>query len=150
MIPSHANVIKNYVNIEIFSADDRNNSDCLGWITLMEPCDIDLRTELRKEELTLEIRKQIALGLKSGLEYLENIGIYHDDLKPKNILLKDRSPRIIDFGIIMDKSFREGYRELGYTRRGTKFLHSPYLCIVICVLNRDSQHYLRFWVSCFL
>ena len=131
MIPSHDNVIKNFVNIEIFAADDLNNSDCLGWITLMEHCDIDLRKELRKEKLTLDERKQIAIGLKSGLEYLENIGIYHMDLKPKNILLKNRSPRIIDFGIIMDKSFRKGYRELGYTRRGTKFLYSAYLCKVI-------------------
>ena len=30
-------------------------------------------------------------------------------------------PKIIDFGLVSEKTGRIGYREMGYTRRGSKF-----------------------------
>ena len=81
-------MIKHFVNIEVFSKRDKKKEDCLGWITIMEPCDTDLRSRLKNGDLTLEERKKIAIGVKKGDEYLKQIGIHHYDKKPENILLK--------------------------------------------------------------
>ena len=133
VIPVHDNVIKNYANVELyFTIDDK---DCIGWVTIMELCDSNLRDELKKtkegEELTLEARKTIALGVKEGEEYLGNIGIFHYDHKPENILLKDGKPKWIDFGIVEESTKRESYRQMGYVRRGSKFTNWRYLCKIL-------------------
>ena len=127
-IPVHQNVIKNFVNIEFFLADDINKEDCLGWITIMEKCDCDLRTRLKDENLCLEDRKNIAIGTISGYEYLRVIGIDHYDKKPQNILLKDGEAKLIDFGIIEERTGRKSYRETGYARWGSKYGDSNHLC----------------------
>ena len=36
-IPKHKNIIKNYVNFELFHKNDKE--DCLGWVTVMEKAD---------------------------------------------------------------------------------------------------------------
>jgi hypothetical protein len=36
-IPKHKNVIKNYVNFELFHKKDKE--DCVGWVTVMEKAD---------------------------------------------------------------------------------------------------------------
>ena len=35
-IPKHDNVVKNFVNVELFRKEDSKKEDCLGWITIME------------------------------------------------------------------------------------------------------------------
>ncbi|CBY11139.1 unnamed protein product [Oikopleura dioica] len=89
VVPIHENVIRNIVNIEIYEKGDDKCEDCLGWITIMEECDCDLREKLKNNNPTLEERKNIATGISAGLNYLEKIGINHHDKKPSNFLLID-------------------------------------------------------------
>ena len=114
--------------MEIFSSHDKNKEDCIGWITIMEKCDSDLRSRLKKEDLNLEERKEIAIGAQIGQEYLMDIGIFHYDKKPENLLLKSGEVKWIDFGIILELTGRESYREMGFSRRGSKYRDSGYLC----------------------
>ena len=74
-MPIHENVIRNYVNIEIFHRDDLERKDCLGWITIMEKAAEDLRKGLKEERIGLEERKKIEQGIRGGNVYLANIGI---------------------------------------------------------------------------
>ena len=120
-IPKHENVIKNFVNVELFHKKDKNQEDCLGWITIMEKAGKDLRTTLKEEKIGIEERKKIAEGILKGFVYLEKIGINHYDLKLENILMMNGIPKIIDFGLVYEETGRKGYREMGYARRGTKF-----------------------------
>jgi hypothetical protein len=60
LIPKHENVIKNFVNIELFHKEDSKKQDCLGWITIMEKGGEDLRKTLKKEKIGIEERKKIA------------------------------------------------------------------------------------------
>jgi serine/threonine protein kinase len=116
-------VIKNFVNVELFRKKDQNQEDCLGWITIMEKAAEDLRKILKEEKIGIEDRKKIARGILNGFGYLTKIGINHFDRKLENILLLNGIPKIIDFGLVFETSGRNGYREMGYTRRGSKFRH---------------------------
>jgi serine/threonine protein kinase len=127
-IPKHENVIKNFVNVELFHKKDKNQEDCLGWITIMEKAGKDLRTILKKEKIGIEERKKIAEGILNGFVYFRKIGIVHYDLKMENILIMEGIPKIIDFGLVYDETGRNGYREMGYTRRGSKFRDQGALC----------------------
>ena len=125
MVPINENVIKNFANMEI---SDENEEDCIGWITIMEKCDGNLRQKLKNDKLDLGQRKKIATGIQAGLKYLENVGIVHKDKKLANFLLIGDVPKICDFGIIRENSGRESYRKLGYARRGTKYENGFALC----------------------
>ena len=127
-MPKHENVIKNFVNIELFHKEDLKKGDCVGWITIMEKAGEDLRTVLKEEKIGIEERKKIARGILSGFNYLVAIGITHLDRKLENILLVDGIPKFIDFGLVVELSGRRGYREMGYARKGSKFRRSTALC----------------------
>jgi tRNA A-37 threonylcarbamoyl transferase component Bud32 len=109
------------VNVELFHKSDKNQEDCLGWITIMEKAGKDLRTILKEEKIGIEERKKIAEGILNGFRYLMMIGIGHYDRKMENILMLDGIPKIIDFGLIYEETGRTGYRKMGYARRGSKF-----------------------------
>ncbi|CBY10826.1 unnamed protein product [Oikopleura dioica] len=126
-MPMHKNIIKNFINIELFHKKDLKKEDCIGWITIMEKADEDLRTVLKAEKIGIQKRKKIAEGIVDGFIYLNKIGIYHFDKKLENVLLMDGIPKIIDFGLILETTGRSGYREMGYTRKGSKFRSSAAL-----------------------
>ena len=121
-------MIKNFVNVELFHEDDTNQEDCLGWITIMEKADTDLRTVLKQKNPGIEDRKRIAEGIREGLIYLEKIGIKHSDLKLENFLVLSKEAKIIDFGLVEETSGRIGYRKMGYARKGSKFGNQEALC----------------------
>ena len=127
-MPIHENVIRNYVNVEIFHKDDLERKDCLGWITIMEKAGEDLRKGLKEERIGLEERKKIAEGIFDGFGYLEKIGIWHYDLKLENVLLLNGIPKIIDFGLVFETTGRSGYRRMGYARMGSKYRNGFALC----------------------
>jgi len=128
-MPMHENVIKNFVNVELFHKEDKNKEDCVGWITIMEKAEReDLRTILKAEKIDIDERKKIAKGFLDGINYLAKIGIVHFDRKLENILLLNGIPKIIDFGLVREDTGRIGYCEMGYTRRGSKFRHQTALC----------------------
>ena len=116
------------MNVELFHKKDKNQEDCLGWITIMEKAEEDLRTILKEEKIGIEERKKIAEGIANGFIYLAKIGIGHFDRKMENILMLNGIPKIIDFGLVYEETGRIGYREMGYTRRGTKFRNQAALC----------------------
>ena len=128
VIPRHKNVIKHFGNIEIYAPDDIDKKDCLGWITLMPQADNNLRISLKNLEISVDERKRIALSLREGNRYLNKIGITHCDFKLENVLLKNGVPLIADFGTVMETSNRFSYRQMGYSRRGSKFKDQKYLC----------------------
>ena len=127
-MPKHKNIIKNFINIELFHKKDFEKEDCIGWITIMEKAEEDLRTVLKEEKIGIQKRKKIAEEILDGFIYLQKIGILHCDLKLENILLMDGIPKIIDFGLINEKTGRSGYREMGYARKGSKFRNNFALC----------------------
>ncbi|CBY31699.1 unnamed protein product [Oikopleura dioica] len=121
VVPIHENVVKNFANVELFQIGDDNEEDCLGWITILEKCDGNLRTELKNESLNLEERKKIAIELKAGFDYLRIVGIWHCDQKLDNFLMLGGVTKICDFGLIEETTRRRSYRQMGYCRNGTKF-----------------------------
>ncbi|CBY41172.1 unnamed protein product, partial [Oikopleura dioica] len=121
VVPVHENIIRNFANIEIYDSGDEKEEDCLGWISIMEKCDGNLREKLKNGNPTLKERKKVAIGIKSGLKYLEKIGIEHFDKKLANFLLIGDVAKVCDFGLIKEWSERKSYRKLGYTRRGSKY-----------------------------
>ena len=127
-MPKHKNIINNFVNIELFHKQDLKKEDCIGWITIMEKAEEDLRTILKDEKIGIEKRKKIAEGILDGFVNLEKIGINHFDRKLENIVLMDGIPKIIDFGLICETTGRSGYREMGYARKGSKFRTNIALC----------------------
>ena len=127
-MPKDENVIRHFVNVELFHKEDEKMEDCVGWITIMEKADEDLRTVLKAEKIGLDERKKIAEGIKDGFIYLDDIGIIHYDTKLENILLKNGEPKIIDFGLVLETTGRSGYRQMGYCRRGSKYREHIALC----------------------
>jgi len=127
-VPIHENVVQNYVNIELFQIDDENEEDCLGWITILQKCETNVRIELKNENLDLEERKKIASGLEKGFEYLSKIGIYHHDRKLENFLLLGGVVKICDFGLVEEETGRKSYRQMGNCRRRSKFRNDAALC----------------------
>ncbi|CBY43110.1 unnamed protein product [Oikopleura dioica] len=120
VVPIHENVIRHYVNVELYDSGEMNEEDCLGWITIMEKCESNLREKLKKDELDLKKRKKIARGIQSGLKYLEKIGIKHKDRKLANYLLIGDVVKICDFGLVWESSGRKSYRNLGIYKKGEK------------------------------
>jgi len=106
-VPFYENVVKNYANVELFQIDDNNEEDCLGWITILEKCETNVRNELKNENLDLKKRKKIAVGLQNGFDYLYEVGIMHYDKKLENFLLLGGVAKICDFGLVCELTGRE-------------------------------------------
>ena len=124
VIPYHENVVAHYANCEI-----KSGGEVVGWITVMERCETDLRKLLKEQNeiLAFEWRKKIAIGVREGEKYLEAVGIEHFDKKPENMLIKNGTPKWTDFGLIWERSGIESFRKMGYSRRGSKFRNYSYL-----------------------
>jgi serine/threonine protein kinase len=135
IMPKHENLIKNFVNVEMFYKNDSKQKDFLGWITIMEKGGDDLRTILKEERIGLDERKKIAKGIMNGLCYLNEIGIEHLDLKMENILMVNGIPKIIDYGLVREDTGRIGYCEMGFARRGSKFRNEGAICKFFFNLN---------------
>ncbi|CBY36761.1 unnamed protein product [Oikopleura dioica] len=127
VVPIDENVVHNFANIELFHFDDKDEEDCLGWITILEKCDENVRTGLKNENLNLEERKKIAIGLENGFNYLEKVGILHFDKKLENFLLLGGVAKICDFGLVEELTGRKSYRQMGYCRKGGKYRDSAAL-----------------------
>jgi serine/threonine protein kinase len=59
----------------------------------------DVEHYIESNSLNLELAVQIAQQTANGLAHLHQSGVYHQDIKPSNLLLTNQGIRIIDFNI---------------------------------------------------
>lgn len=63
----------------------------------------DLRAHVREfGPLSGEMLRVFALGMAEGLAALHRAGVAHRDIKPGNVILSPRGPKIVDFGIAVE------------------------------------------------
>lgn len=100
---NHPNIIKTYAVCFInktpegirFSLEAGDNFGIL-----MELCTTDLFVELKnRTRLVPAWNISIISAICDGLEYLHGKNIIHFDLKPQNVLLKDKQVKLADFGL---------------------------------------------------
>lgn len=60
----------------------------------------DLKSYLENHDIPFEDRVNLCLQIANGLKELKDIGYYHRDLKPDNILMFDNIWKIGDLGLI--------------------------------------------------
>ncbi len=90
--------------LEVYNYD--SSKDCYT----MEYCDTTLREYIskRNQTLTFKIRKKIALQFLYAVNYLHRKGIFHRDISPNNILVKQYDfnsilIKLSDFGLMKEK-----------------------------------------------
>ena len=63
----------------------------------------DLLTLIKNEELTDDMRKQIAIDIANAVEYCHSKGVIHCDIKPENILIThDNHAVLCDFDLSLE------------------------------------------------
>jgi serine/threonine protein kinase len=107
---------KSHSNIVTFFALEENKNNTTYFIMNYEE-GISLkeylaqRKEEKKEKLSNSEIFKIAIPLLSGLEQIHKVDVYHQDIKPENILIReDGSPILLDFGasvILYDKETKK-------------------------------------------
>ena len=86
--------------LEVYSMDETKNE------YIMEYTDCTLFDFIQKnnQKLTFEERRKLCIQVIKGFEYLSKKQIFHRDISPKNILIKEyedvRLIKISDFGIV--------------------------------------------------
>lgn len=86
--------------LEVYSMDETKNE------YIMEYADCTLFDFIQKnnQKLTFEERRKLCIQVIKGFEYLSKKQIFHRDISPKNILIKEyedvRLIKISDFGIV--------------------------------------------------
>jgi serine/threonine protein kinase len=90
-VPSHPHVVK-----AIWAGELKDGTP---FITFEYIEGQDVESLIKIKQLSLEQAVQIAQQTASGLEHLHQHGVYHQDIKPSNLLFTERGIRIIDFNI---------------------------------------------------
>jgi serine/threonine protein kinase len=90
-VPSHPHVVK-----AIWAGELKDGTPFITF-EYIEGQDVELL--IKTKQLSLEQAVQIAQQTASGLEHLHQHGVYHQDIKPSNLLFTERGVRIIDFNI---------------------------------------------------
>lgn len=75
----------------------------------------DVEKLIGLQALSLEDAVKIALQTAAGLAHLHEVGVYHQDIKPSNLLWTNTGVRIIDFNVAVSE--REEITGHGGTRR---------------------------------
>ena len=94
----------------------------------MERGQHNLRSLLKENKLTIEERRKIAIDIEDAMTYLYFNGLHNADMKMENIIFVDGQAKICDFGLVEDHTKRIGNREMGYTRKGSKYQNLCALC----------------------
>lgn len=95
-IPEHPHIVK-----VIFAGHLKDDTPFIIF-EYVEGQDVEHFLELKT--LTLEESVQIAQQTAFGLAHLHQHGVYHQDIKPSNLLLTAKGIRIIDFNIAVSDS----------------------------------------------
>lgn len=76
---------------------------------------LDVEKQISEQTLSYEDSVRLAREVAAGLEHLHRNGVYHQDIKPSNLLWTPSGVRIIDFNVAV--SDRDGRDTTGGTRR---------------------------------
>ena len=72
----------------------------------MERCDYDLE-KLLKKKISVSLATQLTFQIAVGILFLHNMEIIHRDIKPGNIMVKNNTIKIGDFGFATKDKFAE-------------------------------------------
>ena len=86
-------------NLPLFVGLYDNFEDIENLYIVMEYCDSDLESLVNKRVLTEKESLMLTLQIAWGLSFMHSMHIAHRDIKPQNILIKDKNIRIADFGL---------------------------------------------------
>lgn len=92
-LPDHPHVVK------VVWADRLGDPKQTPYIVFEYVEGLDVSDLIDAEALTLDDAVQIVLQAADGLAHLHRHGIYHQDIKPSNLLWTDEGVRIIDFNV---------------------------------------------------
>jgi serine/threonine protein kinase len=78
--------------------------DSQNYYIIMELCDSSMKLYIEKNQLTEEESLKLMYQILQGYITMKNKNIIHRDLKPDNILIKQKIPKIADFGSAREKA----------------------------------------------
>ncbi|GKT09776.1 protein kinase [Desulforhabdus sp. TSK] len=108
-LPEHPHVVK------VIWADRMADARQTPYIVFEYVEGLDVSDLIESEALSLEDAVRIARESAEGLAHLHRHGVYHQDVKPSNLLWTDKGVRIIDFNVAVTE--RDEARGGGGTRR---------------------------------
>ena len=92
-LPDHKHVVK------VVWADRFNDSKQTPYIVFEYVAGLDVSDLIDAEALSIDDAVNILQQTADGLKHLHSNGIYHQDVKPSNLLWTDKGVRIIDFNV---------------------------------------------------
>lgn len=97
-LPEHPHVVK------VVWADRFNDKKQTPYIVFEYVEGLDVSDLIDAEALSLGDTVQIIMQSAKGLDHLHKNGIYHQDMKPSNLLWTDDGVRIIDFNVAVSEN----------------------------------------------
>jgi len=108
-LPEHPHVVK------VIWADRFNDKKQTPYIVFEYVKGLDVSDLMDAEALSLNDAVQIIIQAAKGLVHLHKNGVYHQDMKPSNLLWTDKGVRIIDFNVAVSE--KDDVKGGGGTRR---------------------------------
>jgi serine/threonine protein kinase len=97
-LPEHPHVVK------IIWADRMGDKERTPYLVFEYIEGIDVRVMIDAEALSLDDAVRIVREAANGLAHLHLHGVYHQDVKPSNLLWTDKGVRIIDFNVAVSEN----------------------------------------------
>ncbi|OMJ86375.1 hypothetical protein SteCoe_12099 [Stentor coeruleus] len=82
------------------------------------------KNKIQNQPFSNDEADEIIIQLLEGFAFLKSKSIYHQDIKPQNILIKNRDIKIIDFGVSTTLTTEENSINL-YTPQGSPIYAAP-------------------------
>ena len=108
-LPDHPHVVK------VIWADRMHDEKQTPYIVFDYVEGLDVSDLIEAEALSLEDSVRIVRESAEGLDHLHQNGVYHQDVKPSNLLWTDKGVRIIDFNVAVSEN--DDIKGGGGTRR---------------------------------
>ncbi|WKT61292.1 protein kinase [Microbulbifer thermotolerans] len=97
-LPDHPHVVK------VIWADRMNDAKQTPYIVFEYVEGLDVSDLIDAEALSLDDAVRIVREAADGLAHLHKHGVYHQDVKPSNLLWTDKGVRIIDFNVAVSEN----------------------------------------------
>jgi len=97
-LPDHPHVVK------VIWADRMNDAKQTPYIVFEYVEGLDVSDLIDAEALSLDDAVRIVREAAEGLAHLHKHGVYHQDVKPSNLLWTDKGVRIIDFNVAVSEN----------------------------------------------